>query len=354
MTPTYRRDRLTGTWRLVAPTRAGVPLPPNREDDAELPASHGRCPFCPGHEEDAGATVARLPSEGPWEVRAVRNRFPAVAPTSSRDLAPGEHDRSDAITLDEDVQAESPPVAAVEDETRLARGAHEVIVETREHEGDLHELSIARRARVLAMYRDRVGHHEDSGAPCVLLFRNRGIRAGSSQPHPHAQVVVSSVVPTEIALRTRRAVAHHRATDATLIDAERDAAKRAGRIVLEQRFGTLLCPHAPSAPYETWLVPHRHRPFATLDDGALQELSELLGRGVTLTLDASRRRAWNLVARLPPRAARDLPAAFWFFAIVPRSAPGAGLELTAGTTVVSVAPEDAAARMRQLVGESRT
>lgn len=354
MTPTYRRDRLTGTWRLVAPTRAGVPLPPNREGDAELPASHGRCPFCPGHEEDAGDTVARLPSEGPWEVRAVHNRFPAVAPTSLSDLDDAAQAQCDTIALDDDEQTEPSPVAAVEDETRLARGAHEVIVETREHEGDLHELATARRARVLAMYRDRVRHHEDAGAPCVLLFRNRGIRAGSSQPHPHAQVVASSVVPTEVALRTRRAIAHHRATDAILIDAERDAAERAGRIVLERRFGTLLCPHAPYAPYETWLVPHRHRPFATLDEGALQELSELLGRGVALTLDASRRRAWNLVARLPPRAARDLPSAFWFFAIVPRSAPGAGLELTAGTTVVSVAPEDAAARMRQLAGEART
>jgi UDPglucose--hexose-1-phosphate uridylyltransferase len=337
MTPTFRRDRLTGQWRLVAPTRAGVPLPSNRAMDPGLPSTDGRCPFCPGHEEDAGHTVARLPSEGAWQVRVVRNKYPALV---------AREDDSNASLAE---SSNEPELAHGElDDTRLAFGAHEVVVETRAHEGDLHELSIEHLTLVLRAYRDRVAHHEAAGAACVLLFRNRGVRAGSTQAHPHAQVVASSVVPTEIARRARRARAHFEKTGARLIDAELRRAEAAGRVVLRDDVGSLVCPHAPSGPYETWLIPHHHVPFARLDDDTSIAIARLLQRGIALTLEGSGRRAWNLLVHLPPLAHRDAPHAFWHVAIVPRGGPGAGLELVSGTTVVTVAPEDAAARLRAL------
>ncbi len=348
MTPTFRRDRLTGQWRLVAPTRAGVPLPSNRAIDPGLPSTDGRCPFCPGHEEDAGRTVARLPSDGPWEVRVVRNKYPAVVARESIESAPSNEPRASIEPNDE--RGEDSSHDDDDDDTRLAFGAHEVVVETRAHEGDLHELSVEHLALVLRAYRDRVAHHEASDAASVLLFRNRGVRAGSTQAHPHAQVVACSVVPTEIARRAKRARAHFEKTGARLIDTELRRADAAGRVVLRDDVGSLVCPHAPSGPYETWLIPHHHVPFAQLDDDALTSLARLLRRSVALTLEASGRRAWNLLVHLPPRAHRDAPYAFWHLAIVPRGGPGAGLELASGTTVVTVAPEDAAAHLRTLAG----
>jgi UDPglucose--hexose-1-phosphate uridylyltransferase len=184
----------------------------------------------------------------------------------------------------------------------------------------------------------------------VLLFRNRGVRAGSTQAHPHAQVVACSVVPTEIERRAERARVHFEKTGARLIDAELRRAEAAGRVVLREELGSLVCPHAPSGPYETWLIPHHHVPFARLDDDTLFSIARLLRRSVAITLEASGRRAWNLLVHLPPLAHRDAPHAFWHMAIVPRGGPGAGLELVSGTTVVTVAPEDAAAHLRTLVG----
>ncbi|MCU0673299.1 MAG: hypothetical protein MUE69_10960 [Myxococcota bacterium] len=345
MTPTFRRDRLTGQWRLVAPTRAGVPLPSNRATDPGLPSTDGRCPFCPGHEEDAGRTVARLPREGEWQVRVVRNKYPAVVGRESSDSVDSSESRGPIDSRHE------PELAHDEDDdTRLAFGAHEVVVETRAHEGDLHELSVEHLALVLRVYRDRVAHHEAGGAACVLLFRNRGVRAGSTQAHPHAQVVACSVVPTEIARRASRARDQFEKNGARLIDTELRRAEAAGRVVLREEVGSLVCPHAPSGPYETWLIPHHHVPFARVDDETLTSLARLLGRSIAITLEGSRRRAWNLLVHLPPLAHRDAPHAFWHVAIVPRGGPGAGLELVSGTTVVTVAPEDAAAQLRALAG----
>lgn len=348
MTPTFRRDRLTGQWRLVAPTRAGVPLPSNRAIDPGLPSTEGRCPFCPGHEEEAGRTVARLPSDGDWEVRVVHNKYPAVVARESGEVV--ESVESTAPHEPNDSNDEPESAHDEDDDTRLAFGAHEVVVETRAHEGDLHELSVEHLALVLRVYRDRVAHHEDGGAACVLLFRNRGVRAGSTQAHPHAQVVACSVVPTEIARRATRARAHFEKTGARLIDTELRRAEAAGRVVLRDAVGSLVCPHAPSGPYETWLLPHHHVPFARLDDDALISIARLLRRSVALTLEGSGRRAWNLLVHLPPLAHRDAPHAFWHLAILPRGGPGAGLELVSGTTVVAVAPEDAAAQLRALAG----
>ena len=43
---------------------------------------------------------------------------------------------------------------------------------------------------------------------------------------------------------------------------------------------------------------------------------------------------------------RDAAGAFWLASVYPRSGPGAGLELVTATSVVSIAPELAAERMR--------
>ena len=77
-------------------------------------------------------------------------------------------------------------------------------------------------------------------------------------------------------------------------------------------------------------------------DAFADRLRETVGR----VLEVSGRAAYNLVWRLPPAKARRDPAAFWHVAICPRGGPGAGLELTTGMSLVSVAPEDAAKALR--------
>src|SRR6185295_11020540 len=149
-----REDAFTGSLVVVAPQRHGIGAPQKPLPAALPDVPLASCPFCPGHEAETEATIERIP-DAPgtaWAARVVGNRFPLVG-----------------------------------EGTGLA-GRHEVIVDHPGHGDDWTTFDDAHATALLALYRRRVRAVER--APDVAyasLFRNRGRRAGSSQPHPHAQ-----------------------------------------------------------------------------------------------------------------------------------------------------------------------
>ncbi|NOY94337.1 MAG: hypothetical protein GXP55_24425 [Deltaproteobacteria bacterium] len=323
----YRYDAFTGAWMIVAPARRRVRVV-GRVPDA-LPELDGACAFCPGNERLTGKAVHVVPQPrgDAWAVRVVQNLFPAV--------------RSDLLS------GELPPGGRA----RPAFGAQEVVIECPEHDLDLPDLPLAHLTCLLAVYRDRLrALSAREGVAHVSLFRNRGRRAGSSQPHPHAQLVATQVAGREQATRWRLAREFQSKHGETLLAATlRRERSLALRVVAESSRFVALTPFAPHGPYELWVAPRG--PGACLrglPDGELGELAELLSEGIRVALEASGRRAYNLVFRLPPAGALQHPAAFWTVEIRPRGGGPAGLELTSGLDVVAVSPEQCAAEMRAL------
>ncbi|MEM9069012.1 MAG: hypothetical protein AAGE52_10930 [Myxococcota bacterium] len=316
--PEFRLDPFSGDSILLAPGRA-APIVEDRV--VELPAPNRPCPFCPGREADTEGHVARWPAEGTgadWQVRVVRNRYPAVHP-NAQDSVHGS----------------------------AARGAHEVIVEGRAHEGDLTTFSRDLRRLVLRAYQDRIRVHRGTGH--VHLFRNRGRRAGSSQPHPHAQMIATAHVGNDAQRRWKRNTDHFARTGRTLLaDVLQDELTRKDRIVQEHDAFVVLCPVAPRFNGETWVVPRRGPSFAECEH--VDALADLLGP-LLRAIATLGRPAYNLVWREPACAHANDPAAFWTLEIMPRRGPGAGYELSAGTTMATVRPEDAAAMLRARVRE---
>jgi UDPglucose--hexose-1-phosphate uridylyltransferase len=75
-----RQNVATGEWVIIAPARAKRPqeiASPSRPLTAERPEWQATCPFCPGNEESE-LEVLRVPDEGPWRVRVIRNKYPAL------------------------------------------------------------------------------------------------------------------------------------------------------------------------------------------------------------------------------------------------------------------------------------
>lgn len=287
-------------------TGAEVILAPGRLSIGGLPAPSTRCPFCPGHEADAEETVAQFGE--PWQVRVVANRFPLVAPWMP-----------------------------------LARGAHEVIVETREHDVDLPDLDAPSFARVLTMYRDRSrALASTEGARAIVLFRNRGRRAGSSQPHPHAQITALSYVPREIRIRDERARA-----DRTLLTRTLETERAGGRVVDESSAFVSFCPYASARAHEVRIAPTEAvERLAHLDDGAIASLAEHL----RVVLRALRERMglsdYNVLVRDP---ALETRGTFFSLDVLPRTGGDAGFELHTGSSICLVAPEETAAALREIV-----
>src|SRR5437660_7438670 len=124
-----RRDDLTGTCVILAPTRATRPGDAVRVERATpAPESTGEetpCPFCTGHEAMTPPEVARTGSgvaEQPgWRVRVVPNLYPVVG---------------DGL-----------------------EGAHEVVILSPSHDADFAMLDDDRATEIFTMLRDRAALH---------------------------------------------------------------------------------------------------------------------------------------------------------------------------------------------------
>ena len=319
----YRHDPMEDCWRVIAPARAEVPADTASRGPL-LPAPAGACPFCPGNEAETEEILAQYPTSADWQARALLNRFPAV----SREVIPPE---------------------TLGGHARPATGVHEILVEGRAHDGDLPDFAPELRDVVLRAYRDRLRAIEGTdGIRYVAMFRNRGRRAGSSQPHPHGQLVGTTVAGRLQDRRWTLARSHARREGRSLLDTilarELDADER---VVESSKEFVVLCPFAPQASYQTWIVPRFDRgSFSALDDGMLQRFGEVLARTVKRVLEVSGRESYNLLWRLPPVRGRSDPAAFWYMDIIPRSGGPAGVELSTGFSTCSTTPEAAARALR--------
>ncbi len=305
-----RLDVFTGRSVIVAPGRRGL----GAAKPGGLPEREGRCPFCPGHEADTEETLARWPDEGQWQVRVVANKYPVAS----------QHDGWSA------------------------RGWHEVGIDARAHDVDLADLPPVHAAAMLRVYRDRVRVLEARpGVRAVIVFRNRGRRAGSSQPHPHSQIVALEHVPAEVALRWEVARAHLERHGVSVHEAalERELGDGVRVVALRDEVATI-CPYAPSRPFEVRLVPRRARGgFASASDAQLEALGAALVDAYARLRAATSITDSNVIVRQPPAGASG-PAAAWHVDILPRTGGDAGFELATGEMIVVVSPEEAAARLR--------
>jgi UDPglucose--hexose-1-phosphate uridylyltransferase len=305
MTSEVRRDPWSGAEVVLAPGRLSI----GATKPSGLPAPSGRCPFCPGHEADAETTVESIGE--PWMVRAVGNKFPLV---------------SDAMPH--------------------ARGAHEVIVETAAHDGDLPDLDHAAMVRVLTMYRSRARSlGARSTTEAVVLFRNRGRRAGSSQPHPHAQIAALDFVPPHV--RARDAIA---SGDADLLGRTLDAERTGGRVVIESSTFITFAPYASSRAHEVRIAPRtRIERLAHVDDAGVNDLADHLRRSLRALRTRMGLSDYNVLVRDPAIETRD---AFFSIEILPRTGGDAGFELHTGASICLVAPEETAAALREIDARS--
>lgn len=323
--PEIRIDPLTGLRVIVASARAQRPGGDLHVAPAP-PIDPATDPFAVGNEARTPPELAaRRPSgtepDTPgWSVRVVPNRYPALDPAA----------------------AEPPPDAEPHLFGALAaRGAHEVIVNGPQPVMSLAELSCEQVCRAVDVWRERMRAHP--GAAYVHVSVNERPDGGATQPHTHAQLLALDFVPALVARERERVGAHATRTMGSnlLDDLVQEEVRRRVRIVAIDDEAVLLCPFASRQPFELMLVPRRGRPrfeddgptgAALLHDG-LARLARRFGASPPLTL-------W---VRTAPRDAERFR---WRIDVVPRLTQLAGLELGTGVHVNTVAPEDAAAQLR--------
>jgi UDPglucose--hexose-1-phosphate uridylyltransferase len=161
-------------------------------------------------------------------------------------------------------------------------GAHEVIIETPDHDLQLPRMRDDQIELVLQAYASRITDlKRDARFKYVTVFKNHGALAGEEWPHSHSLVTATTFVPRRILYELRSSKEWHGEKERCVFcDIVRQDEKQARRIVDTQGDYVALCPYASRVPYEVWIMSRRHNHlFEQPRPGAnRRNLAALLGR----------------------------------------------------------------------------
>ncbi|MFI5071117.1 MAG: DUF4931 domain-containing protein, partial [Terriglobales bacterium] len=153
-----RKDPITQSWIVLG----------HRELTGE---SLSECPFEPGKIEKL-KPILSWPPEGAWQMRVVPHPEPLyrVEGDPGR-VAEGMYDKMGPL------------------------GAHEVVVETPDHQKQMSQFTDEELERVLWVWAARIADlKKDPRFKYVSVFKNRGVLAGEEWPHAHSRSSVLSVL----------------------------------------------------------------------------------------------------------------------------------------------------------------
>ncbi|RMF05250.1 DUF4931 domain-containing protein [Candidatus Woesearchaeota archaeon] len=302
-----RKDYILDRYVIIADARGKRPHE-FREEKQDKKVE--KCFFCPGNENLTPPETGRIGDEKGWRIRWFPNKFSAVD-------AEGQVE----IRTDNDFYTFANAV-----------GFHEVIVETPNHEEELHQLSIERIYEVLKVYSDRI----DDGmrrAEYAVLFKNHGAKAGTSIKHSHTQMIAYNQVPPLIKSKVEASKRYFVCPYCRIIDSEKGSDRR----ITESNTMVSFTPYASEHPFEAWIFPKRHiRQMHEMTNDEFYELASSLKQ--ILVRLAELNASYNFMVQQSP-AGENMHL---HFEIKPRLSTWAGFELAGGTIINPVSPEEAA------------
>ncbi|HEX9820456.1 MAG TPA: galactose-1-phosphate uridylyltransferase [Methylomirabilota bacterium] len=328
--PELRKDPVVGRWVIISTERGRRP-----SDFPVQPvlARGGSCVFCPGNEDKTPPEIlaGRPPDSAPdtpgWSLRVVPNKFPALR--IEGELEPsgeGLYDRMNGV------------------------GAHEVVIESPRHEATLSTLPADTVADVLLAYRERVlDLKKDPRFEYILVFKNHGAAAGASLEHPHSQLIATPIIPIMVLEELTGAAEYYGMKERCVwCDVVRQERRDRRRVIMEADGFVALAPFAPRFPFETWILPTRHRSaFEETGVEELRGLAEVLGEFLRRLDRVLQRPPYNFMLHTAPLREGPLDHFHWHLEIIPKLTNVAGYEWGSGFFINPTPPEDAAAALRE-------
>ncbi|MEW6189479.1 MAG: galactose-1-phosphate uridylyltransferase [Actinomycetota bacterium] len=329
-----RKDPASHTWIILSTERGKRPSD-FREREVGPPSALRPCPFCRGEEMAPPEEVHAIwPGEidkrtKGWKTRVLPNKYPALRPS---------------ISLS---QAEADTIYHL----LSGVGAHEVIVESPNHEDTLVTMPPGQIEAIIRTYCQRYKFwRRDPRVTFVLIFKNYGLAAGASLEHPHSQLVATPIIPPRIFEELEEAKNYYLRNKeciyCRMIKAEAEA--KVSRKVLENDTMFALCPFASRFPCELHILPKKHT--AALEEITQKEVSDL----AKMISEVFRRMSkvlndppYNFMIHVAPLRTPGLLFYHWHIEIIPRLTMPAGFEWGTGIYINIISPEDAAKALRE-------
>ncbi len=329
--PELRKDPITGRWVIIATERAKRPSDFVR-DKVQIHGS-GFCPFCYGNEAKTPPEIIAYRSDGSlrnspgWSLRVVANKFPALGIEGSLSRqGEGLYDKMSGI------------------------GAHEVIIETPDHQKTLAMLSPRQIEDVLWAYRDRIlDLKKDRRFKYIMIFKNHGEAAGASLEHTHSQLIALPVVPKRVREETDGARDYFNFKERCIFcDIIRQESESGIRVIADTPAFIAVAPFAPRFPFEIWIMPRVHQ--SAFEDSQRQEFEQLavILKDMLMRLDKVLDfPAYNFIIHTSPIPESPNEHYHWHLEIMPKLTKIAGFEWGTGFHINPTPPEESAKFLRE-------
>jgi len=330
--PELRKDPIIGRWVIISTERGKRPSDfsdtPKRKKEAKL------CPFCPGNESATPPEILAYrpdssePNKPGWTLRVISNKYPA-------------------LRIEGDLNREGVGIF----DKMNGVGAHEVIIETPDHESDLVDLDVKQVEDLIWAYRARaLDLKKDPRFRYILIFKNQGESAGASLEHSHSQLIATPIVPKRVMEEVEGAGRYYEYKERCIFcDAIKQEIADDERVISQNEAFISLEPFAPRFPFETWILPKKHLPaFETIKKEEIPLLASILLETLRRLAKALNNPPYNYVLHTSPVDDGYAEEYHWHIEIMPKLTRVAGFEWGTGFYINPTTPEDAATYLKEI------
>ncbi|MCO6450669.1 MAG: galactose-1-phosphate uridylyltransferase [Caldilineales bacterium] len=329
--PHLRQNLVTRQWVIVSTERAKRPHSLTAEEPAlpvDLPPYDPECPFCLGNDGADEREYLQLPDDGPWQVRVLANKYPAL----DRDAV--EERGFDGV-----------------ERIMSGFGYHEVVIEGRRHNlcpATDDPTMLAHVFRAFQLRGNSIG--EDNRIEYIQYFKNHGRAAGASLHHPHSQLIALPVVPGSARLRAERARSYFDDIGhCVFCKVLAEEIERNQRVVAINEHAVAFVLYAALSPFHIWVMPRRHMAnFLEATEDDVRGVTDCLHQVLRLLHQGLNDPPFNYVLRSCPLHDRGREYLHWYVSVVARISTSAGFELGSGMFINPVLPEHSAAFLREV------
>jgi UDPglucose--hexose-1-phosphate uridylyltransferase len=254
-----RQNLITRDWVIFATDRGKRPhefVDRAMPCQQSLPSYRADCPFCVGNAQDGTVETLRISNENGWQVRVTTNKYPALCREGER------------IRHTEGLHRSITGV-----------GYHEVFIEHPVHNQTLALMEASHIEKLIQAFRIRYqAIRQDQRIEAVVIFKNHGIKAGTSLEHPHSQLAGLPIVPFQFRMRIDEAIRYFDDHGSCLFcDTIVDELSEGKRIIYQTQFFVAFIPYAALSPFHIWIFPLRHTSsFAHISDEEIPDLALIL------------------------------------------------------------------------------
>ena len=326
-----RKDPIIRRWIIVSDDRKNKfseYITTTTEEEKHI------CPFCPGNESKSPVEILTVKDSAgggsgkKWRVRVIPDKFPLLRIEGDlKKRGQGMYDMMNAV------------------------GAHEIVIETPDHDADWTKLEIDQLQNILGVYRQRaLDLRKDTRFKHIIIVKNHDIpttRYNHSHSHILAMPFVVKRVDEELNSSMDYFKMKERCIYCDMINEERNIGRR---IIKESDKFMVYTPFASKFPFEICIIPKMHiSDFGAITDDLLHDQAVIFKEIMSGIKKALKKLSYSMVLHCAPIQHGLMDEYHWHWEIMPRYSEMMGFEWGTGLYANPVLPEDAAKILREAI-----